>query len=288
MAQNNNFDVILQYDNREKATKANLVKFFRSLGLTVNTTTKARGNLGLYTKNRIDISKETPEERVVPTLVHEFAHHIHYKIENGQIAKGGSLEMLFSLDNISEIKQELVNLTNSTDFDKRADVLNRLKDRTSENIKKLQYLIKEDYPKFQRSKPFREFDKYIRHSNARHLLKYDIVRIREGFFFPKTKVFTVSTIEKDFPDMPKAFVYYIRLKSEQRKQSRITRRMNKMGKYFLKPTELFARYVQNYFCEPEIVREKTPKTTERFETLLKSGYYFELKDLFELYSMRGN
>ena len=281
------FDVILQYDNRSNATKASLVKFFRSLGLTVNTTTKARGNLGLYTKNRIDISKEIDEERVVPTLVHEFAHHIHYKIESTDISKGGTLEKIFDCSEVNEIREELVELTNSTDYDKRADVLNRLKERTSEAIKKLQFLIREEYPDFQRSKPFKEFNKYIKNSNARYLLKYDIVRIREGFFFPKTKVISISTLEKDFPQMPKAFVNYIKLKSEQRKQSRITRRMNKMGKYYLKPTELFARYVQNYFCNPKEVRQKTPKTTKRFEELLNQGYYFELKDLFELYSSRG-
>lgn len=281
------YRIILQYDNRSAATKASLVKFFRSLGLTVNTSTKARGNLGLYTKNRIDISKEIEEDRVVPTLVHEFAHHIHYKIENTDISKGGSLEKLFDTNNVDEIRKELIELTNSTDYDKRSEVLKSLKEKASKTIQKLQYLIKEDYPDFQRSKAFKEFDKYIKNSNARYLLKYNVVKIREGFFFPKSKILSIANLEKDFPEMPKAFVYYIRLKSEQRKQAKITRRMNKMGKYFLKPTELFARYVQNYFCTPDEVRRKTPNTTKRFEELLKSGYYFELRDLFELYSLRS-
>ncbi|MBR6163801.1 hypothetical protein IKQ26_07935 [bacterium] len=284
---NSDYKIILQYDNRQNATKGSLIKFFRSLGLTVNTSTKARGNLGLYTKNRIDISKDIEEDRVVPTLVHEFAHHIHYKIENTDISKGGTLEKLFDTKDTDEIRKELVELTASTDYDKRSEVLKSLKEKTSKTIQKLQYLIKEDYPDFQRSKAFKEFDKYVRNSNARYLLKYDVVRIREGFFFPKSKILSVANLEKDFPDMPKAFVYYIRLKSEQRKQTKITRRMNKMGKYFLKPTELFARYVQNYFCTPSEVREKTPNTTRRFEELLKRGYYFELKDLFELYSARN-
>lgn len=287
MGQEQNYKIILQYDNRSNATKSSLVKFFRSLGLTVNTSTKARGNLGLYTKNRIDISKDIEEDRVVPTLVHEFAHHIHYKIENTDISKGGTLEKLFDTKDIDEIRKELVELTNSTDYDKRSEVLIAMKEKTSKTIQKLQYAIRQDYPDFQRSKTFKEFDRYVKNSNARYLLKYDIVRIREGFFFPKSKILSVANIEKDFPDMPQAFVYYIRLKSEQRKQSKITRRMNKMGKYFLKPTELFARYVQNYFCTPDKVRQKTPNTTKRFEELLKRGYYFELRDLFELYSIRS-
>ncbi len=281
------YKIILQYDNRAAATKTSLVKFFRSLGITVNTSTKARGNLGLYTKNRIDISKEIEDDRVVPTLVHEFAHHIHYKIENTDISKGGSLEKLFATTNVDEIRKELIELTNSTDYDKRSEVLKSLKEKASKTIQKLQYLIKEDYPDFQRSKAFKEFDKYIKNSSARYLLKYNVVKIREGFFFPKSRILSIANLEKDFPEMPKAFVYYIRLKSEQRKQAKITRRLNKMGKYFLKPTELFARYVQNYFSTPDEVRKMTPNTTKRFEELLKNGYYFELRDLFELYSLRS-
>ena len=161
------YKIILQYDNRSNATKASLVKFFRSLGLTVNTSTKARGNLGLYTKNRIDISKDIDEDRVVPTLVHEFAHHIHYKIENTDISKGGSLEKLFDTQNIDEIRKELIELTASTDYDKRSEVLMSMKDKTSKTIQKLQHLIREDYPEFQRSKAFKEFNRYVKNSNAR-------------------------------------------------------------------------------------------------------------------------
>ena len=54
--------------------KKELIKYFKSLGLTVHTTTKARGHQGFFLKNRIDISKNIPENRVVPTLLHEFAH----------------------------------------------------------------------------------------------------------------------------------------------------------------------------------------------------------------------
>ena len=56
-----------------------LIKYFRSLGIIVHTGTKARGHQGFFLKNRIDISKNIPENRVIPTLLHEFAHYIHYK-----------------------------------------------------------------------------------------------------------------------------------------------------------------------------------------------------------------
>lgn len=58
-----------------------LVKYFRSLGLEVNTSTKARGHQGFFVNNRIDISKNVTENRFIPTLLHEFAHYVHSQIE---------------------------------------------------------------------------------------------------------------------------------------------------------------------------------------------------------------
>ena len=69
-----------------------LIRYFESLGLKVNTTTKARGHLGFFMKNRIDISKNVPKNRVVPTLLHEFAHYIHYGIEPDIAKNGGTFK----------------------------------------------------------------------------------------------------------------------------------------------------------------------------------------------------
>ena len=54
-----------------------LVDFIKNQGLVVNMNTKARGHLGFFTNGRIDISKNTPEERIIPTLLHEYSHYIH-------------------------------------------------------------------------------------------------------------------------------------------------------------------------------------------------------------------
>ena len=51
-----------------------LIKYFKSLGIDVHTTTKARGHQGFFLKNRIDISKNVPQNKLVQTLLHEFAH----------------------------------------------------------------------------------------------------------------------------------------------------------------------------------------------------------------------
>ena len=73
-----------------------LIKYMESLGLEVNTSTKARGHQGFFLNGRIDVSKNTPKERVIPILLHEFAHYIHSKIEDNIPKTGGSLNIIFN------------------------------------------------------------------------------------------------------------------------------------------------------------------------------------------------
>ena len=58
-----------------------LIKHFKSLGIDVHTSTKARGYQGFYMKKRIDISRDISKDRVIPVLFHEFAHYVHSQIE---------------------------------------------------------------------------------------------------------------------------------------------------------------------------------------------------------------
>lgn len=164
--------------------KKELIKYFKSLGLTVHTTTKARGHQGFFLKNRIDISKNTPENRIVPTLLHEFAHFIHSKIEPGMNKTGGTLKALFGNDG-DIFLPELIRITNFVDENSLCVRLYEHKDRVKAKIKEYEKIIKEDYPKFMRSKKFKEFDKYIKKSKAKYLLKYDRVKLIEGRIFQK-------------------------------------------------------------------------------------------------------
>ena len=259
----------------------------RALNIEVKTNTKARGNNGLYQKNRIDVARGLTEEQAIDVLVHEFAHHIHYKIDKDFLKNGGSLENIFNTSNIVEIKEELINVTNLIDKNSRLNIFLKAKEEASNQIKGMQSAIRRDYPNFLRSKKFPEFEKYIKSSEAKYLVKYDAIRIMQGFFFKKERILTVKNIETDFPDMPKAFQLYIRLCSMQRKQSKITRRIGKLNKYYEKPTELFARYVQGYFSTPETISTVAPTTTKRFNELLSSGYYKELKDLFDIFQKKA-
>ena len=262
--------------------KKELIKYFKSLGLTVHTTTKARGHQGFFLKNRIDISKNIPENRVVPTLLHELAHYIHSKIEPDMNKTGGTLGMLFK-DDSRVLFDELIKVTNFVDPNSLCVRLYEHKDRVKSKIKEYENIIKIYYPDFMRSKKFKEFDKYIKKSDARYLLKYDRVKLIQGGFFRKTtKLYSIDNIEKDFTDMPKAFAAYIRLKSYQKKQTRISARINKYKKYYEKPAELFARLVEGLYLDREWVEAIAPIAVERFYKLAEAGYYMELKNLLLL------
>ena len=260
-----------------------LIKYFKSLGIEVYTNTKARGHQGFFLKNRIDISTNTPKERVIPTLLHEFAHFIHNKLEPDMIKTGGLIEILFDLptSNVRQFEQELLLVTNFVDENSLCHKLKTHKEQIKRRIKTFEAQIREDYPIFMRSKKFKEFDKYIKKSKSKYLLKYDRVKFISPFL-RREEIFSIDSLEKDFPEMPRAFCAYIRLKSAQKKQARISKRINYLNKYYLKPTELFARFVEGVYLDEEKINLIAPYFYNRFFELLEKDYYFELKSVFEI------
>ena len=259
-----------------------LIKYIKSLGIDVHTGTKARGHQGFFLKNRIDISKNIPEYRKIPTLIHEFAHYIHHKIEPDMIRTGGSIESLFnSTDPI--IESELIEVTHFVDENSLCKKLEKHKSLIKQQIKSQENIVKSEYPKFMRSKRFREFEKYIKKTDAKYLLKYDRIKLIKGFWKKDVKIYTIDNIENDFPEMPKAFAAYIRLKSYQKKQARVSSKINKNKKYYSKPTELFARFVESLFLDKEYTEKLAPTTTKIFYELLDKGHYKELSTLFHTY-----
>lgn len=253
-----------------------LITLLESFGLEVNLNTKARGHQGFFLQNRIDVSKNVKEERVIPTLLHEFAHYIHSKIE-GQINRtGGTLEVIFSLEqNPRDFASELIKVTNFVDNNSLCERLYFHKNQVKSEINHYEAEVKKYYPKFMRSKKFKEFDRYIKKSKAKYLLKYDRVRVVSPFL-RREEIFSIQNLEKDFSDMPPAFAAYLRLRSYQKKQARISARINKSNKYYQKPTELFARLVEGLYIDLEYTQKLAPSSTERFFELLEGGYYLEL------------
>ena len=259
-----------------------LISYFKKLGINVNTRTKARGHQGFFLKNRIDVSKSIPQHRVVPTLLHEFAHYVHSQIEPKMNITGGSFFELFGEEN-EIFQKELLKVTNFVDENSLCVKLYEHKDRIKDKINELEGIIKEEYPNFLRSKPFKEFNRYIKKSDAKYLLKYDRVRIVTGFWKKSTKLITVSTIEQDFPQMPKSFAAYIRLKSAQKKQSRVSARINKLNKYYTKPNELFARFIEGMYLDKDWVKALAPYTTKKFYENLNEGKYKDLETVVYKY-----
>ena len=265
------------------ADSKDLVKFLKSIGLEVHTTTKARGYQGFYLKNRIDISKNVPKEKFVPTLLHEFAHYIHSQIEPVMEKTGGTLEYIFDDTKTEFYERELIEVTRFVDRNSKFERLLSHKDIIKEDIKKYETIIKKHYPKFMRSKKFKEFDKYIKCSNAKYLLKHDRVKLITRGLSSKTEIYSIDNIEKDFCDIPEAFAAYIRLKSCQRHQTRISARINKLDKYYNRPTELFARFVEGLYIDRETIKKIAPNSYKRFFDLMNSGYYKELSIITNLF-----
>lgn len=259
-----------------------IIKYLKTLGIEVHTGTKARGHHGFFLKNRIDISKNLPDNKKIPTLIHEFAHYIHFKLEPDMPKTGGTFEVLFkSSDPV--IQKELIEVTHFVDENSLCKKLQYHKSLVKEEIKKQEKIIKKAYPKFQRSKKFKEFEKYIKNSDAKYLLKYDRIKLIKGFWRKKSKIYTTDTIEKDFPAMPAEFAAYIRLCSFKKKQSRISARINKNKKYYTKPSELFARFVEALYIDRKYTEELAPVSTEIFYKLLNENYYRELSTLCRKY-----
>ncbi|MBQ2644834.1 hypothetical protein IJG14_04590 [bacterium] len=262
---------------RNNVNKNNFINFLKSLGIEVHFNTKARGYSGFCTSKRIDISKELPENKVIDVLLHEFAHFVHYNLEPELFKTNGSLNKLFHTDKVKEIEKELYQITQIVFDSIQLRKIERLRDSVNIKIKAEREKIKKYYPDFQSSKKFKDFEKYIKHSNARYLLKYDCVIIKGGWFSHNITI-SVKSIEDDFPSMPEAFSAYIKMKSLERKRNRLNAKSSKFIKYLKQPTELFARFFQFYCSDKESTKHLAPEAYSRFVELKEQNYYPFLND----------
>lgn len=264
-----------------KELKKKLITHILKEGIDLRTDTKARGNLGLYSENRIDIHKKLPDNKFIEVLLHEYAHVTHKKLENDMAKTGGHLEILFDTDDVDIIKQELLKVTKFVDENALLLKFEAKKYAYKIKIKAYENIIKNDYPNFMKSKPFPEFEKYIKKSDARFLLKYDKVRLVTPFL-RREKYYSIDTIEQDFPKMPRGFSLYIKICSLTRKSRNIQKRKNKLKKYYEKPSELFARFIQALYVDANYVEELAPNTCNIFYNLLNNGYYNGLSKIIDI------
>lgn len=262
-----------------------IIHFLKSEGINVKTDTKARGNLGICFKDRIDISKNTPKDRRISVLAHEYAHKIHLGLEKEAFKTGGTLEKLFNTNDTMQIKKELTRVTHFVDPNSLFLRINEEKNKLKNKISDSERTIKTEYPDFQRSKDFAPFKKYIKSSNskAKYFLKYDHIKLINPIL-RKEEIISINTLDRDFESMPQAFKAYIMILSYQRKQKRLSARKNRLQKYYGRPTELFARLVESLFIDAEKTKLIAPHACMRFFELLENNYYGNLKKLLYIFS----
>lgn len=258
-------------------TFARMTDFVRSLGLCVNTKTKARGHQGFFLQNRIDISANLTDKRKIEVLIHEFTHYIHSKIDSSVLKNHGTLETLFPNADIKTIEEELIKVTRFVDTNKSYKLLTERREQTLDEIKAISNTIKQVYPDFKRSYPYQKFERIIKKTDAKYLLKYDLVQVKV-MFLTKPKVYSVKTVDTDFPQLDVQVRNYIKLKAKQRTLRKISSRLNRLDKYYTRPTELFARFVEALFVDTNAVSEIAPYTYLVFCKELTNNRYLELAD----------
>ena len=254
--------------------KNELKRYISSLGLTLNTLTKARGNRGFFKEGRIDISKTLDDESAVRVIVHEFAHYVNHNLDK----KLKSLEPLFGEDN-EIIRDELISVTAFVDNNSMCIKLTSEREQLKSEIKDLIKKIKLVYPKFSVSETFREFNRYTMWSDLKYLEKYDRIRVQNLL---STKTYSIKNIRSDFPDTPEVFVDYINLKSKQRMRAKISRKISKINKYYNEPCELYARFIEGLYIDMERTKELAPQTYKIFEELYRKNHYKCLPELFSI------
>lgn len=257
----------------------NIIEYCLDCGIEVHTSTKARGHQGVFLHDnkdlkRIDISKKLPEERFFPVIAHEFAHYFHQTLDK-------DFESLQEIFGVKEdiLLPELENVTTFVSGNETEHKANAELNRILNEIKELETIIKKSYPEFKRSAKFKEFEKFIKHSDARYFLRYDCVKMMK---LTGITIYHFENIEKDFPTIPKEFIAYIKLKRLQRYQRRLSKQVNKLKKYYAKPTELFARFVEGLVINPQEIKTIAPESYDAFMERLEYRTFKPLRGLLDL------
>lgn len=265
-------------DSRDRNIKT-IINYCSECGIEIHTSTKARGHQGVFlhdNKNlkRIDIRKNIPQERFFPVIAHEFAHYFHQTLDK-------DFESLQEIFGVKEeiLLPELESITAFVAGNETETKANTELNRILNEIKKHEEIIKKEYPEFKRSQKFKEFEKYIKHSDVKYLLRYDKVKMMK---LTGIVIYNIETIEKDFPEIPQAFIAYIHLKRLQRYQRKLSRQVGKLKKYYAKPTELFARFIEGLVIDREQVKTLAPEAFSAFIERLEYRKFKQLKGLLDL------
>lgn len=279
-----------------KTTKDNLINYVKSLNIDLSINSKSKRRLGCfiqktttYRTNKIKISANLTDKRFIEVLSHEFAHFVHNIMINKTRENEDNLNFVFNIDKenleiANLINRELIEVTYYVDKNSTFENLNKQKEDIKNKIKSLELSIKAKYPHFLKSKPFKEFNKYIKNSDARFLLKYDNIKLITPFL-RREKFFSIKNLDVDFKEMPIEFRNYLRLRSLSKKQTNISKRINNLKKYYYSPNELFARFIEGLIIDKNLIQTIANTSFERFYNLLESGYYPYLNEYLNLLNL---
>lgn len=236
-----------------------VVQYIESLGIEVNIgKNKARGNKGFFkfdgSKFRIDIAKGQNEDAILKTLAHEFAHFVHYRYDK-------TLKSLnFIFDDSKDITKELLDITVEMIPKISVEPLFTKKEKLKTEISDLEKELDNLNLEILENK--------IKFSPLKYLLKYDRVKVFEGFSF---KIYKVEDLNNN-TDIEK----YILLRSKQRHLKRLNSKISRMNRYYNSPTELFARSFEMYATSRPSLKVIAPKIFEIFEENCKNPKIPEL------------
>ena len=252
----------------ERNRSLELKEYFSKLGIDVNIgKNKARGHRGVFMHGfnnyRIDVSKNLDESSVLSTMLHEFAHFVHYKYDKSL----QSLDFIFG-DLTDDIKEELIKVTVQEIPKDFASELYSAKNNINSEIKILLNQIKLSLPNFKLSEKNKEIERTLPQP-LRYLLKYDNVK-----YF--NHLYSVNNIDSDY-NLTETQKIYIKIKSKQRALKRINSKISRLNKYYNNNTELFARFVDAYYTKPEITRQIAPIACAKLQCSKIS--YFEKLDV---------
>ena len=247
-----------------------IINYIKGFGIELNIKkNRAQGNNGFFKfKNngsyRIDISKDINNEQLLPTLIHEFAHFVHFCYDK-QLK---SLNFIFE-DYNDEKNEELLGITVQNISKNAAKALFTQKNEIQNEIKILSLKLKESHRDFKLTHPCKEIERLIP-LHLKYLLKYDKVKLLN-------KIYTVDNLDLYIKNTD--IINYIKLKSKQRQLKRTNNRISKLNNYYTRPTELFARFIELYFCNNELSKKIAPICTKELDNCILNKTIPELAEL---------
>jgi len=260
-----------------------ILDFLKKRKVQIKTNTKARGHLGFYCNDKITLSKNLSYDKKLLVLLHEFAHKIHSEIEPDHYQKGGNLEILFKTENIELFEKELLKVTEFVDENSKCLNLEEMKNEYKDKVKFYENIIKQEFPNFAKSKKFKEYEQYQRKTKckSKYFLKYDHIKIFTPWLF-KNEFYSIEKLDEDFPKLPQNFKNYFYLLSNYRKQKKVQNKIAKCKRYYKRPTELFARFVEGLVKNNAVTKQLAPNVYMQFNMLANQGYYNDLPELINI------